>query len=108
MMFIELLLLAALGGGAWWMLQRGRSQLMRAARQQLTQARLLDAQGDTLFDGSLATVLSEDLAPAGADTTGPYVVGTYLCAMPDGRRFRVRVQTAHRQSAAHTEINMVS
>jgi len=108
MMFIELLLLALIAGGAWWMLQRGRSQLMRAARQQLAQARLLDANGTLLFDGAQATVLHEDLAPAGSDVTGPHVVGTYLCAMPSGQRYTVRVQTAHRQAEAQVLITRES
>ncbi|MEY4766716.1 MAG: hypothetical protein RI907_3389 [Pseudomonadota bacterium] len=104
-MFIELLLIALVAGGGWWLLHSGRRRLMHAARRQVSQARWLDAQGNLVFDGAQAAVVSEDLSPMGSDVTGPYVVGRYVCAMPSGQRFVVTVQTAHHQAPAHTEVS---
>ena len=106
-MALELCLVAALAGGCWWAVARGRGGLQRAARQQLAQATWQDDRGDPVFVGSQARVLQADLTPDGSDETGPFLRARYLCEMPSGRRFEVHLQTAHRRAAGHTTVQPV-
>ena len=99
-MFFELFAIAALVVGCGWYITSRRAALRRQALALFAQARTVDAQGQVVFDATQATVLSHDLQPMGSADTGPYLVATFECRMPDGQAWTVRVQTPHRQAAA--------